>query len=210
MPKRTYNSTRRREQARQTRRQIAEAAMQLFTERGYAGATIDAIAQAAGVAPESVYSNFGSKRKILWHLLDTSVGGDDERVHLLDRPEPQAVLHEDDPRKQLALFAANITDIVERAAPVFEIMRGAAKTEPEIAELIRTALHQRRRNMMPLARHLAASGPLREGIDSSKAVDTLWTLTSPEVFRLLTVDRGWSKQQYVDWLTDSLIRLLLP
>lgn len=210
MPKRTYNSTRRQEQARQTRRQIAEAAMQLFVERGFAGATIDAIAQAAGVAPESVYNNFGSKRKILSHLLDISVGGDDEGIRLLDRPEPQSVLRETDQRRQLAMFAANITDIVERVAPVFEIMRSAAKTEPEIDDLLSHVLKERRQNMGIVIQHVTANGPLRAGLSQDQAADTLWSLTSPEIFRLLTVDRGWSKQQYIDWLTDSLIRLLLP
>jgi len=26
----------------------------------------------------------------------------------------------------------------------------------------------------------------------------------------LTVDRGWSRDQYIEWLTESLLRLLLP
>lgn len=209
-PKRTYNSTRRQEQARQTRRQITEAARLLFIERGYAGATIDAIAQAAGVAPESVYSNFGSKRKILSHLLDVSVGGDDERVRLLDRSGPQEVLHESDPRRQLALFAADITNIVERVAPIFEIMRSAAKAEPEIAELLGHSLQERRKNLGMVVRRFAANGAFRADLSHERAADTVWTLTSPEVFNLLTVDLGWSKAEYVDWLTDALTRLLLP
>jgi len=63
--KRAYNSSRRKEQALQTRRQIVEAARSLFIARGYAGATIEAIAQEAGVAPETVYAAFGNKRAIL-------------------------------------------------------------------------------------------------------------------------------------------------
>jgi len=209
-PKRAYNSTRRQEQARQTRRQITQAARLLFEERGYTGATIDAIAQAAGVAPESVYSNFGSKRKILAHLLEIAIGGDDERIDLLDRPQPQTVLHESDPRRQLALFAADITNIVERVAPVFEIMRSAAKTEPEIADLLGHTLKERRKNLGMVVRRFAANGQFRQGLSHERAADTVWTLTSPEVFSLLTVDLGWSKTDYVDWLTDALTRLLLP
>ena len=91
-PKRRYNSTRRQQQAQATRRQIIEAARQLFTERGYTGSTIDAIALQAGVAPETVYAIFGNKRAILARLLETSLVGDEEPVPLLQRPGPQAVI----------------------------------------------------------------------------------------------------------------------
>jgi AcrR family transcriptional regulator len=209
-PKRAYNSTRRQAQARQTRQQIADAARKLFIQRGYAGATIEAIAQEAAVAPETVYAIFGSKRKILRHVLDTAVGGDDAAIHLLDRPGPQAVLQETDQRRQLHLFAHDIAAIIERVAPVFEIMGIAAKTEPEIADLLQHVLEERWHNLQTVIQHVAASGPLREGLDLAQAADTVWTLTSAEVFLLLTANRGWSRDQYADWLGDSLIRLLLP
>ena len=44
---------------------------------GYAGATIEAIAQEAGVAPETIFAVFGNKRTILAKLIDVVVGGDD-------------------------------------------------------------------------------------------------------------------------------------
>jgi AcrR family transcriptional regulator len=209
-PKRPYNSTRRQEQARQTRQQIADAARRLFTERGYAGATIEAIAQEAEVAPETIYATFGSKRKILSHLMSIAVGGDDRPIRLLDRPKPQEVMQERDQRQQLSLFAHDITFILERVAPIFEIMRAAAKTEPEIAELLEHTLQERLQNLEIFVHQMAANGPLREGLQTYQAADTVWAITSPELFTLLTVDRGWSREQYRDWLTTSLIRLLLP
>jgi AcrR family transcriptional regulator len=209
-PKRAYNSTRRQAQARQTRQQIANAARTLFTQRGYAGATIEAIAQEADVAPETIYSVFGSKRKVLSHLLDISVGGDDQPIRLIDRPEPQAVFRETDQRRQLGMFARDITSILERAAPIMELIRIAAKTEPDIADLFKHILSERLHNMEVLVHHVAANGPLREGLMNAQGADIVWTITSPEVFLLLTVDRGWMREQYINWLADSLIRLLLP
>jgi AcrR family transcriptional regulator len=209
-PKRRYNSTRRRAQARETRRQITEAARQLFTERGYTGATIEAVAQEAGVAPETIYAVFGNKRAILAHLIDISVGGDDEPILLLQRPGPQAVFQERDPRQQLHLFAQDISTILERVAPIFEIMRFAAKTESDIADLLQNILRERLQNMELLVQHLSKQGPLQEGVANLQAAETVWTLTSPEVFRLLTVDRAWSREQYIQWLADTLTRLFLP
>ncbi|MBX3063808.1 MAG: helix-turn-helix transcriptional regulator [Anaerolineae bacterium] len=209
-PKRAYNSTRRQAQAQQTRQQIAEAARQLFSERSYAGATIEAIAESAGVAAETIYAVFGSKQRILNYLLDIALGGDDSPIPMLERQDPQAMFRETDQRQQLGMFARGITGVMDRAAPIFEIMRMAAKSEPPIATLLQHLLNERRKNMETVIQHVAANGALREGISNAHAADIVWTLTSAEVFLLLTVERGWSREHYSEWLADSLIRLLLP
>ncbi|MGA2821210.1 MAG: helix-turn-helix domain-containing protein [Anaerolineales bacterium] len=208
-PKRRYDSNRRQAQARDTRRQVVEAARDLFFERGYAGTTIDAIAKKAGVSNQTIYAIFGNKLKILSFLMDISVGGDDQPMRLLERPEPQAVLHSTDQRQQLRMFSQGIAEILGRASPLFEIMRSAAKTEPKIANLLRHLLDERLQNMAIFVEHLAANGPLREGLDAAQASEIVWTVASPEVYRLLTLDRGWSGEVYAIWLADTLITLLL-
>ena len=85
-PRRKYNSRRREEQARETKRRILDAALVLFGRHGYTGATMEAIAQEAGVAPLTVYSAFGSKAALLAALVAVSVGGDDQPIPLLQRP----------------------------------------------------------------------------------------------------------------------------
>jgi AcrR family transcriptional regulator len=204
--RRPYDSTRRQAQARETRLRIIDAARGLFAERGYAGATIDAIAQTAGVAPETVFAAFGNKRGILAGLVDLSVGGDDLPIPLLERPGPQSVLEEANLVRQMRMFSHDISEILERVAPVFEILRTAAKTEPEIAELLRELLAGRWRNLAVFVEHL----PLRKGLEREQATEIVWTLTSPEVFRLLTADRGRSRERYAAWLEATLSRLLLP
>jgi AcrR family transcriptional regulator len=209
-PKRRYDSTKRQAQARETRRQIVAAARHLFVEYGYTGATIEAIAQAAGVAPETIFATFGSKRAILAELINVSVGGDDRPLPLLQRSGPQAVLQETDPARQVQLFAEDISTILERVAPVFEIMRAAAKTEPDIADLLKNLLAERLRNLTVVAQRLAAHAALRAELTVEQAAEIIWTITSPEVFNLLTIDRKWSRERYVQWLSETLIRLLLP
>jgi AcrR family transcriptional regulator len=208
--KRSYNSTRRQAQARETRQQIIEAARKQFEERGYSGATIEAIAQEAGVAPETVFAVFRNKRTILASLIGVSVGGDDQPIPLLQRPGPQTTLQEMDPVRQLHLFAEDMAGILERVTPVFAIMRMAAKTEPDIAELLKNILEERLSNLAIFVQHLSARTPLLEGLDDTQATEIVWAISSPEVFSLLTVDRGWSKERYARWLGDTLTRLLLP
>jgi AcrR family transcriptional regulator len=207
--KRPYNSTRRQAQARETGRQVIEAAGQLFIEYGYAGATIDAIAQEAGVAPETIFATFGSKRAILAAVIDAAVGGDSQITPLLQQPGPQAVLQQTEPAQLLQLFATDITSRLERVAPVFAVMRVAAKTESDIADLLKNQLAIRLRNISTVAERLAAQKALREELNVEQAADIIWAITSPEVFSMLTIDRGWPRERYIHWLSNTLIRLLL-
>jgi AcrR family transcriptional regulator len=208
--KRRYDSARRQAQAHQTRQQILEAARRLFIARGYAGTTIEALAKEAGVAVETVYAAFGSKRTVLARLVDFAVGGDEEPVSILDRPGPQRVRADPDQRRQLRAFAQGIGEIMARVGPLFGVMRGAAITEPEIAELLQRLLVARHANMMRLVRWVARNGPLRTGLSINEAADIVWTLSSAEVHHLMTVDRGWTAEHYAQWLGDTLILLLLP
>ena len=207
---RRYDSALRKEQARQTRARMLDAAQRLFAERGYAGSTMDAIASAAGVAVDTVYAGFGGKRGVLSALLDVRVGGDDEPVELLDRPGPQAVRSEPDQRRQVARFAEDITTIVERVRPVDDIFRGAAAVDSEVASLRANVQESRYQGMRQFIAWLAANGPLGRGLTEDDAAAIVWALTSPEVHRLLRSDRGWTSERYTEWLADTLRTTLLP
>lgn len=209
-PKRSYDSSRRKIQAHETRMRILDAARGLFVDRGYTGATLEAIAQEAGVAQETVFSVFGNKRTILASLVGIAVAGDIQPTPLLKRPGPRAVLNESDPSRKLELFAQDMASILERVSPLFEVMRMAAKTEPEIAELLQGFLEDRLRTLGKFVHNLASYGPLRVGLNQRQAGEIVWAMTSPELFNLLTADRAWSRDRYVRWLGDALIRLLLP
>lgn len=208
--KRRYNSSRRQEQALQTRRQIVEAARRLFISRGYTGATMDAIAQEAGVAVETVYATFGNKRAILSRLIDVSLVGDEQPIPLLQREGPQAVMKETDQHRQVELFAEDIYEIMSRMTPIFEIMRAAVKMDPEIEGMYENMLNSRVQGLMAFVRALRKNGPLRDGITAEEAAETVWTLTSADVITLLMTNRGWSGEKYKRWLADMLTRCLLP
>jgi TetR/AcrR family transcriptional regulator of autoinduction and epiphytic fitness len=209
-PKRAYNSSRRQEQAKQTHLQIVEAARSLFIERGYAGATLDAIAQQAGVAVETVYASFGNKRAILSKLIDVSVVGDDEPISLLDRQGPRETMQETNQHRQIELFVNDIYEIMGRMTPVFDIMRVAAKTEPDISEMLQNILNARLQGMLTFVRALLKNGSLREDLAPEAAAETVWALTSGELYILLITNRGWSEDQYKQWMMNALENLLLP
>lgn len=208
--KRRYNSQGRRDTARETQRRILDAARGLFVARGYAATTITAIAQEAGVAVETVYALYRNKRTVLARVVDIAVVGDDGPLPLLDRAGPQAVLREVDRQRQIALFAQGIREIMGRVGALFWVMRVAAATEPEITTLLHDLLEQRRQGMAFFVAALLHTGPLRSGLDAERAADSVWALTSPEVYRLLTVERGWTDEAYEAWLLRTLESTLLP
>lgn len=209
-PKRKYDSTRRQAQAEETRRQILTAAYKLFIERGYAGATIEAIAAEAGVAPETIYAVFKNKGRILVSLINfLSATRAEEKIPLLQRAGPLAVAQERDQHRQLQMFAQVVADNLEGAASVSEIILVASKTERNVEKIMQQLTKQRRQHMTSAVQQIAANGPFRENMDEVYATDIVWTLTSPEVFLLLTRDLGWPKEKYAHWLADTLARVLL-
>jgi AcrR family transcriptional regulator len=205
--RRPYRSERRREQAEQTRTRVLDAAATLFQERGYEGASIAAIASGAGVAAETVYAGFGTKRALLGALVARAVRGDDAKP-VTEQESPRALAALTDQREQLRLFSADITRRLERAAPLVAVVSGAARAEPELADLLANLHAERRRNLRVLVDALAANGPLR--LPAGEALETVWALTSPELHQLLVHVRGWKRPRYADWLAESLARLLLP
>jgi len=208
--RRRYDSPRRREQAAATRRDILDAAQQLFEKRGYPATSMAAIAAEAGVALKTVYAAFETKRGVLlalWHLL---LRGDEEPVPVQERAWFREVLQEPDPARQLRLNARNSRAVKERAAGLLEVLRTAAPTDPELAELWGRIQAEFYDNQRAIVEILHSNRALRPGLDVVRATDIMWTLNHPNLYRLLVVDRGWSSAHYEEWLADAFCSQLLP
>ena len=207
-PRRAYDSPRRDEQARATRRAILDAARDLFIEHGYVAATLQAIGARARTSPATVYAVFTNKRSILSALVDVAIAGDDAPVPILDRPWVESMREEPDLRRRLATLATNGRLILERRAPIDEVVRAAAASDPEISALYQQGKAQRLAGQRQLLRIVAGSHGLRAGLGEPSAVDILYAVGSSETYRLLTVDRGWSAARFERWYADTLARLL--
>lgn len=204
--KRPYRSERRREQAEQTRNRILDSAADVFCRRGYERASIAAIAAAAGVADETVYSHFKNKRTLLGELVQRAVRGQDPRP-VPEQQAPQALVATGDQHAQIELFAADVAARLGRAGPLVAVVSAAAPGEPELATLLERLHAHRASNLRVLIDALRRNGPLR--VPEKEAVQTVWALASPELYRLFTGLGGWSQRRYTTWLASSLKRLLL-
>ncbi len=181
---------------RLARRAVVDAARALFAERGYQATTIDAISEHADVPPATVYRLFSSKLGILKAMLDVSIAGDDQPLPLPARPEVSALAAEGDAAALLTGFSGITAAINTRSNDVYRILSSAAGSDPAAAELLADYQHQRDRGQGQMARALARAGALRPGVRERDAADLIHALMSPELYRLLVVDRGWSPDRY--------------
>lgn len=189
---------------------IVETARALFIAKGYAGVTIEAIARQAKVAPETIYSVFTNKRTILARAVGSAVETDGGPIPVLLTSYIREVASERSQHRQIQMFAQRMLVFFSHVAPLVEVMRTAAKTEPEINSLLKKYLDDRFQGMGFFIDCLLANGPLRDGLSKLSAVETIWALSSAEIYNLLIKDRGWSGEEYEVWLSQSLNRLLLP
>ncbi len=202
--KRRYDNSRRQAQAQATRPKVIEAAKRTFTEYGYPAATIEAVAEAADTPLPTLYRLFGSKRALLAAVLDTSFGGDDQPIAFGDRPVVRAARAETDPVKMVNAFARIVRKFMERSSAILHVLATAAQVDPDAAGLLAEIRRQRHTGQSRIVAALAATGAL----DTAEAADIVYALLSPDVHRILTVERGWPADRYERWIARSLNTLL--
>jgi AcrR family transcriptional regulator len=203
MKKRSYRSPARQRQADETRTRIATAARKLLEERGYAGMTMEAVAKKAGVAIATVYAVFGSKTGILSEILDAA-RFDDSYQNLV-----REAMHTADPRERIRFPARIARRIYESEHSVLDLLRGAGAVAPALARSEAERECTRYDAQAGMIQYLVRSRALRRGLDAQHARDILWSLTSRDLYRMLVRDRGWTAQQYENWLADMLVETLV-
>ena len=202
--KRRYDNTRRLAQVRATRLRVIEAAKGLFIEYGYPATTLDSVADAADVPLPTLYRLFRSKRALLTAVLETSFVGDDEPIAFADRPAVQAARSEPDPSKLLGAFAGIAKAFMNRSSGILHVLATAAQVDAEVADLFAEIRRQRHAGQSGIVAAIAERGALDPSLDPAEAADL-----SPEVHHILTVERGWTPEQYEAWLAHAARRTLL-
>lgn len=206
--KRPYDNTRRQAQAQATRRRIVDTAKRLFIERGYSAATLEEIAQASDTSLPTLYRLFSSKRTLLKTVLDVAFGGDDQPIAFGDRPEVRAARTQSDPVALVRAFARIGREFMERSSPIMHIVATAAQVDPDAAQLLDDMRQQRHAGQSRIVDALSNLGALDPDLKIADAVDITYVALSPDVHRILTVERGWTADQYEQWLVRSLSQLL--
>lgn len=182
------------------------AAEDRFTTDGYVATTIESVADAAGVAVQTVYHLFGTKPKLLGAVLDTATSAG-TTAPVVDREWVERVATAGDAEAAVSELAAGGTAIVARAAPLYDVVSSAASI-PEVAELLTENHRRRRTDQRHLAELLAAAGHLGPDVTVDHAADVLYAVLNEPVYLLLTGDCGWSVERYRGWVAELLLAQL--
>ena len=198
----------RRQRSLRTRARIIDAAADLFVENGYLATTIEAVATSAGVAEQTVYYVFGTKRNLLAAVLDVRIAGDVEPVPVLERPWFETFAAAPDAASAVELLVQGAVGIVARTAAIYEVLRRAA-ADPEVGELLSGNRRARRVDQRRLIEMLEDAGKLRPGLDVDDAADVFYAVMNEEVFHLLVTDCGWDVERFRRWATSLMIDQLV-
>lgn len=207
--KRPYRSPLRAAQQAATRRQVIDAAAELFVRDGYAGTSIDAIAQKARVGRATVFSAVGGKPALLKAAYDVAVGGDDEPITLPERPWAKRVSDEPDAARMLTLYAGMVTQIDSRVAGISEAIRGAGGADADARELSRDVQRQRRLGAANVVAMLVARNGLRPSLDHADAAAIIALFIDPGLYFRLVTQEGWPEWRFETWLSETLHSQLL-
>lgn len=207
--KRAYDSSSRRSAAEATRSAILAAARFSFLRNGYGGTTMPGIAKRAGIALDTVYAAVGRKPALLRLLVETAISGQDNPVPAEQRDYVQAIRAEPDAAVKLKIYATALGAIQPRLAPIFAVLQTAAALEPELRSLWQDISRRRAANMRLLAQDLMATGQTRRELSQQQIADIIWSMNAPEYYLLLVEQRGWTVEEFSNWLADAWARLLL-
>lgn len=205
---RPYDARGRMEQARQSRDAVIEVARRAFLEHGYAATTISTVAQEAGVSVETVYKGFGGKVGLVRAIYERGLAGRGPEP-APDRSDAMSA-QETDPKVIIRNWGALSAEVSPLVSPILLLVRAAAALDPDLAALLRESDEARLTRMGQNARVLAKRGFLRAGVTVDRAAQIMWAYSSPDLYDLFVVRRGWTPRQLGEFVASALVAALLP
>lgn len=204
-----YRSTLRARHAAATRAAILDAASKLFVARGYAATSIDAIAEAAEVGRSTVFTATGGKSWLLKTAYDRALVGDDEPVPLAERPEGRRLENLTDPAEIVDGYAAIIAAAQGRVSALSEVVRVAADADADAQALWQDIHQERLTGARRIVELVDAAGGLPDRLTADRAADIVTVYNDPALHHQLVRLRGWTHEEYRQWLARALRNELL-
>ena len=162
------------------------------------------IADAAGVAVQTVYFSFHTKSELLSRAYDFAVLGEGDPVP----PEKTAwylkMTEEPDVSAALRHAVEGIGEIMTRATPLDTVVRAAAGSDPDTAAVRDFHERWRAQGYGAIIEILTTKSALRQGVSRERATDVLLLYLGMDVYRVLVLDFGWKHQDWIDWTVATL------
>lgn len=193
---RGVTESRRAQQKQANRRAMTDAAARLFATVGYAGTTMEAVAQASGMSVQGVYFAFQNKPNLLQAAIDAA------------RPERPARTSLTDPDALLRQLVDDACADLERTGALALAVASAAPVDEAVAALHARLEARRSRAAGDLVSRLRSLRPLAPGVTARRAADVVFGLLSPQLHGVMVRDRGWTTKRYAGWVAGGVERAL--
>jgi AcrR family transcriptional regulator len=141
---------------------ILAATMELLAEVGFAGVTVDAVAQRAGVGKATIYRRWESKERLVLDAI---------RASAEPAPVPDTGSVAGDLQQIYGRMAENLSQ--PEARSLLMAMVAQAAVDEVVGELLRALVSQRKEVTRSVLRRAVAEGELPEGADLDLLIDLL-------------------------------------
>ena len=175
---------------------MLDAAYDLFCSDGYRATTMEAIAERAGVAVQTLYFSFHTKDELFQEVHERTVVGD-ENLPPPMQPWYLAAVAAEDVGFAVRHVCRGVLTISRRVAPMIPAFHAVAG-DPA-GEVWERSQQLRHDGMVEIVAILARKAPLRFGVTRSHAADVLFLLLGPDLYRTMVIGRGWTERQLAAW-----------
>jgi hypothetical protein len=150
-----------------------------------------------------VYAIFRSKAGILRGLIKSTLFG--PRYH----EAQQRLAGETDSVRLIELTGAVARSIYESESAELGLLRRASAFSPDLLKMERELDTMRLDMQEERVTLLFAQSKAKRGLTFETARQILWMYTSRDIYRMLVHERGWTPDQYQDWLAETLVAALV-
>ena len=187
---------------------VLDVAEQRFLRDGFAATTVASIAERAGVSAETIYKAFENKSGLVRAIYERGLTGRGEVPAYLRSDDVRR--HIDDPRELMHQWGTLTAEVASTVTPILLLIRSAAATDSSMAGLLEASNAHRLERMRHNAEFLAERRFLKKGVSLSEATDVMWTVSSPELYELLVLERRWTPAQFATFVANTMSAALLP
>lgn len=187
----------------ETRKRILEAARELVEHSRGKAVRMEDIARQAGVSRQALYLHFGSRMDLMVAAVQhvDEAGGFFERTRHVREAENGAAA--------LNLFVAFWADYVPSVFGLAKILLATRETDPAAAAAWADRTNGLWNIFHYLTKWIERDGMLALQWTPESAADMVWMMISVQSWESLVIERGWSKEEYVERIQETLRRVLI-
>ncbi len=154
--------------------EILTAAVSVFSEKGYAGATTSEVAKAAGVAEGTIFRYFKTKKDLLTAIVVKFAQSVSGNLVMAGIEKIVAESEGKDIRIVLKEILMDRLHLLHRMMPVFQVVLTEALYHPEIRNAMYENVYKRAHDTIgPIFNRLEEEGALRKGLSRETILRTI-------------------------------------